>query len=48
MKTLRRSRRLAGCTALALTLAGTAAPAAATAQARVTVVPVVSHPREDP
>jgi alpha-tubulin suppressor-like RCC1 family protein len=43
MKTLRRSRRLAGCTALALTLAGTAASAAAPAQARVTVVPVVSH-----
>jgi alpha-tubulin suppressor-like RCC1 family protein len=43
MKTLWRSRRLAGYTALALTLAGTAASAAAPAQARVTVVPVVSH-----
>ncbi len=41
MKVLRRSRRLAGCTALALTLAG--AGAAVPAQARVTVTPSVSH-----
>ena len=43
MKILRRSRRLAGCTALALTLAGAAAAAATPAQARGAVIPVVSH-----
>ena len=43
MQVLRRRRRLAGYTALALTLSSAAAVAAGPAQARVTVIPVVSH-----
>jgi alpha-tubulin suppressor-like RCC1 family protein len=43
MKVLRRSRRLAGCTALALTLAGAAAATATPAQAGGAVIPVLSH-----
>ena len=43
MKVLRRSRRLVGCTALVITLAGASAAAATPAQARVTIIPVQSH-----
>jgi len=43
MKVLRRKRRLAGYTALALILSSAAAVAAGPAQARVSVIPVVSH-----
>ena len=41
MKVLRRKRRLAGCTALALILSSAAAVAAGPAQARVAVTPVL-------
>jgi alpha-tubulin suppressor-like RCC1 family protein len=43
MKVLRRSRRLVGCTALVITLAGASAAAATPAQARGAVIPVLSH-----
>jgi alpha-tubulin suppressor-like RCC1 family protein len=43
MKVLRRKRRLAGYTALALILSSAAAVAAGPAQARVSVIPVVSR-----
>jgi hypothetical protein len=43
MKVLRRKRRLAGYTALALILSSAAAVAAGPAQARVSVTPAVSH-----
>ena len=43
MKVLRRKRRLAGYTVLALILSSAAAVAAGPAQARVSVIPVVSR-----
>ena len=43
MKVLQRYRRLAGYIALALILSSAAAVAAGRAQARVTVMPTVSH-----